>query len=507
MSAGLTDFIPSYLRELTNYRKWFLACYALIVVASIGVALTWPKSYTSYALIYADNSNVIQPLLESTAKATRIDDQSRMAREIIFKREYADEVLKAAGYSVDSLTAKDKEALSLGLQARTTITNIGGKASLIRIAFSDSNPVKAFTVAQKYTSLFIEESVVKKRGESKDAFDFIQSQVSSYQAQLQESEQKLTDFKNKYNYGTLADANARISRYKSDIETLELELVQLDIETDSVEKQLSGEVKVSKNLNEMASLRNRINALQRQMDTLLSRFRDDYPDVVQLQTQIDDLMSMYESGDPGLLIREDDLTKDGTTSLHEELRSRLAAIKTAIQTKRSQLVGLQARLNLEIERVEKINETDADRAELTRNYDVTRGVYNQLKEKLESARITVHLDEELQGFTFKVQESAAIPTQSDGTSFSNLLLGSFALACAVPIGILVLLVELDPRIRSESDFSEEWPPLLMVVPPLTAKHIKPSNTTLLFFTGTATIAVYAAAILLNRVLSSGKDFL
>lgn len=499
MSTTVADMARSYLRELSTHRKWFAGCYFIVMLGTLVAALTWPKTYTSFSTIYADNSNILQPLMEGKAVTTSIVDQARMAKEIMFKRTYHDEVLKAAGYDPASLSLQQKDVLIENIQSNTVVSNVGRQpTSLIRISYSDSNPVKAFSIVQKYTALFIEESVVEKRVESKSAFEFIQNQVATYHAKLQESEDRLSKFKSQNNNGTVAAANARMSRYRSDIQRLELELVQLNTEAGAVEKQLSGESETAKDISEMAALRNRINALQMQLDTLKSRFHDNYPDVIQLQAQIDDLMGMYETGDAGLLIQADDLLQNGLTPLHQQLRNRLAAIKTSIQTKTSQMAGLRQRLAEEEQKITLINETEAQLAELTRDYNVTRDFYNGMRAKLENARVSMHLDEEQQGVTFKVQESAVIPTQPDGLKFSELLIGSFLLAISAPFGLLVLYMELDPRIRSESNFGEEWPPLLMVVPPTKASRKRAiSDPVMIGLIVVVTLFIYGAAFVLN----------
>jgi polysaccharide chain length determinant protein (PEP-CTERM system associated) len=502
MNANLSEIIASYLRELVKYRVWFLLGYALVAIVSVATILMWPKSYTSYATIFADNSNILAPLLEGKASATSITDQSRMAREIMFKRDHFKEILEAAGYDVSTLSEAQIEDINQSIQNNTQVTNVGARpASLIRIAYSNQDRIKAFTVAQKYTSIFINESVVEKRKESKEAFDFIQGQVAATKKELQDAEQKLSEFNSQNNYGTMGDANGRISRYRTEIETLELELVQLTTAESAVEKQLSGEVQVVKNLNEMAGLRNRIRALQVEIDSLLSRYHPTYPDVALRQAQLDDLMAMYEVGDPGVLVDENELTKDGTTVLHQQLRAKLAEIKTDIQTKRSQLEGLRILMSSEDVRVGKINDAEAQRSELKRGYDTKLDWHNELLRRLENARISMELDEQQQGITFKVQEPAVMPVQPDGIPTAQLLLGSFVLALGVPLGILVLMMELDPRIRSESNFLEEWPALLMVIPPLAVSGapVRSSNKALVWMVVVASVVGYGAAYIIGSM--------
>src|SRR5688572_10816553 len=133
----------------------------------------------------------------------------------------------------------------------------------------------------------------------------------------------------------------------------------------------------------------RINALQIQLDNLRSRFHDNYPDVVAVQEQISDLMALYEDGNAGVLISSEDLQGDGMTPLHQQLRSRLAEIKTTKQSKLSQLNGIRGLLAVEMDRVKLINESEAQRAELTRDYNVTRDFYNDLSKTLENARVSM----------------------------------------------------------------------------------------------------------------------
>jgi len=499
MNVSAVEVAQAYLRELSAHRKWFALCFIVIEIITIGIATTWPKSYTSFSTIYADNSNILQPLMEGNAVATSIGDQARMAQEIVFNRTYTDDVLKAIGEKVDSLSQSEKDEIILDVQNSTEVSNVGrAPASLIRIAHSDEDPIRAFTIAQKYTTIFIEESVVKKRTESRGAFNFIQNQVNSYQTKLQVSEEKLSRFKSENNNGTLEDANTRISNYRAEIERLELDLAQLDTEAASVEAELAGEREVVRDLREMNDFRLRINSLQIQLDNLRSRFNDNYPDVVAVQEQIGDLMALYENGNAGVLISADDLQQDGMTPLHQELRSRLAEIKTTKQSKQSQLNGIKALFSVETDRIKLINESVAQLAELTRDYNVTRDFYNDLLKTLENARVSMNLDEEQQGVTFKVQEAAVIPTQPDGFSYVQLLLGSLVLSLAVPFGILILYMELDPRVSSESDFQPDWPPFLIAIPPMmTAKRKRISDGLFLTIIIGISLIVYGSSIVIN----------
>ena len=470
MDFSIKDILNSYLRELSAKRGLLVISFFVISIGMIFAVLSWPKTFTATSTIYADNSNILAPLMKGTAVTTDIVNQARMAKEILFKREFTDEILESGGWDLNLLTIIEKAGLIESIQDSTEISNIGrNPARLIKIQTTNSDPILAFKVVQKYTSIFIRESVLEMQGESRNAFSFIENQVFSYKSKLQESESRLSSFKSKNNHGTLSSARNRISGHRAEIEQLELELVQLEAQEKLVQSQLAGEVEVSRDLTEINAMRSRINALEFNLDNLRSRFHDNYPDVVQLKSQIQDLKDMLESEQYGGVSLGEDLGQEGVTPLHQELRSRLASLDSIRESKRIQLKGVQALLELETERAIIINASEAELSELTRDYNVTKDFYNNMLGRLENARVSMHLDEEQQGVTFKVQESAIIPTTPDGLKFSQLLLAGLIVAIGAPLGLLVLYMELDPRIKSEASWEDGWPPLLATIPALQTK--------------------------------------
>lgn len=478
MSINVEDIVQSYMREISAHRLMLAIIVFFVAAMTLVLAATWPKSYTASATIFPDNSNILQPLMEGNAVTTGIGDQARMARDILFSREFNDRVLEAGGWEINNMTPARKDELVQDVQGATTIENIArSPASLIRISHTSEFPIRAFSIVQRYTSLFLEQSVIAKQQESRSAFEFIENQVASYQAKLQESENRLSEFNSQNNFGTLINSNNRISSYRAEMERLELDLVQLDTQIKSVESQLAGETEVSRDLSQVNAVRARINDLQMALDSMRSRFHDNYPDVVAIKNQISDLQEMLATGKISVEVIEPNDSNEGTvTPLRQQLRSQLAALLTSKESKQSQHSGLASLLTAEEARAKLINEKEAELAELTRDYNVTRDFYNEMLRRLENARVSMHLDEEQQGVTFKVQESAVIPTQPDGFALPQMMVGSFLLAIMAPIGLMVVYMELDTRIRSESRWSDEWPPLVAIIPPLaSAKKRRPGN--------------------------------
>lgn len=235
------------------------------------------------------------------------------------------------------------------------------------------------------------------------------------------AEQRLSDFKSDNNEGTLIDANIRASRYRERIETLGLEFYQLETEQKSVDGVLAGENEIVRDLSEVNVIRSRISALQVNLDSLRAKFHETYPDIVQAKAQIEDLVLLLDSEQSrnGLLVVGSLDKKEGVTSLHQQLRSQLAAIGTKMDSNVTQVEAFTALLDAEDERIARIMGTEAELAELTRDYNITQQFYNDMLQRMESARVSMHLDEEEQGVTFKIQEAPVIPLESTSSSLNT----------------------------------------------------------------------------------------
>ena len=83
------QFILEVLRavKLELYRKRVAAVIVFMVVTAGVLAFGYvtPKTYTSEALLYADQSNILQPLLRGQAEVTQIDRVNE-AREMLQSR-------------------------------------------------------------------------------------------------------------------------------------------------------------------------------------------------------------------------------------------------------------------------------------------------------------------------------------------------------------------------------------------------------------------------------------
>jgi len=143
--------------------------------------------------------------------------------------------------------------------------------------------------------------------------------------------------------------------------------------------------------------------------------------------------------------------------------------KTSSTSRRSKRVSQipQQRLQQELNRGKLLHTGDARLAELTRDYQVNRDIYQDLLRRRESARVSMNLDRDRQGFTFKIQEPATLPLYPSGLRFWHFVAGGILLGLLIPVGLLYARLQFDPRIRIGNAISSRHKvPIAAVVPHL-----------------------------------------
>jgi uncharacterized protein involved in exopolysaccharide biosynthesis len=151
--------------------------------------------------------------------------------------------------------------------------------------------------------------------------------------------------------------------------------------------------------------------------------------------------------------------------MYQELRSQLAQTRREIAAIQSRMSASEGLLDSEFGRTRRIAASESELAELTRDYEVNRDIYQDMLRRRENARVSMELDRERRGLTMRIQDPAQMPLRPSGLRFMHFALGGLLAAMAVPLGLLFLLVRFDPRVRSPRQLESRGTyALLSVVP-------------------------------------------
>ncbi|MDJ0656321.1 MAG: Wzz/FepE/Etk N-terminal domain-containing protein [Xanthomonadales bacterium] len=456
------------LRELSARRAAWLLLAILISAGALTFGFLLPKQYTASARILVEDNNIVGPLMDGVAEQTEVSDLAAIVSELVLSRSLLDQILAAGGWLEGDKTLGQIEIERNQLAARTYVENLGG--GLIRVSYRDVDPERAFLVANMYVEWIIEESQESKRRESMKAFEFIDSQVNEYQKQLIAAEEGLRQFRTQ-NLDALPESAAQVAARAMDLrqqsKILSLEMSELDAREQILRQQLSGEAEVTTALGTGTELRAQLVNLQRELSNLRLNYHDTYPDIIRLKAQIEDIENQLRNNDGltgGVVANSSTNTSEQPINpLYQDLRKQLADTETRRITARARLKELESQLVQETNRVKRIGDAEAELAELTRDYEVNRDIYQDLLRRRERARVSMSMDQQSQGLIMKVQEQAAIPRAPSGLRFMHIALLGMVLSIAIPTGMTAALVQFDPRIRMKEQVEQLKLPVLTVV--------------------------------------------
>ncbi len=468
--------LPVLGKEFKRRCVMLLGLFAIISLLALLVGALLPKKYTASTTILVEERNIIAPLMEGRAVATSVVDRANILREVAFSRRVMDEILKTGGWLTDAPTPLEKVKLIEKIIGRTQVTN--PRANLIQISYSDPDAERAFIVTRRFSELVIEESLSTKERESREAYGFIDSQVSQYHAKLTSAESQLEQFRGgnpDARPGVDADVNARIGELRRVVEEGRMELIDLRSQEAAARAQLSGESEVTLVRTRAGQLRGRMAELQQQRDQLLLTYTEQHPDVVRVQHQLRDLEEDLKREDSRRQqVRTGAGDLDGPAEynpLYAELRSTQAEAARRSAATSARVSAAAGMLDEELQRSGRIASSESALAELTRDYEVNRDLYQDLLKRRENARVSMNLDAEQRGLSFRIQEPAAMPLRPSGLRVMHIAGAGLFLAVALPMGLLFALVKLDPRVRSPVQIERDAGlPVLGSIPPYRSRR-------------------------------------
>lgn len=477
----IIDLLKSLKFEAIRFRVWVVLLFIAVSFGPLVVGYLWPNTYTTQATLYADETNIIEPLLKGRASVTSID-RSKQAQETLYTRRVLEKAAEEAGLitpqSSEDVRASAVRRLRSGLTVRPDGSN------LFRVSYSSNNPDTAFSVLNSVVNVFIQDTARRKREESVGAFNFIDGQAESYRRQLELAEQKLKEFRSQNTDGTEGQVTARINQLRNDIESLKLEIEDSESRIASIEEQLSQESRYQVAKGQAERMRERRRELVRQLDQLRMSYQDSYPDVVSVRQQIQDLdeeIAALEFAGESYSVGE-----AVENPLYEELRKRQSAVEVELTAQKRRMESLEMMLEREYDRAERVAANQAELSELTRDLDVIRDIYNEMLQRKESARLSMTLDIEGQGVTYKIQDPPAFPLEPSGLRYVHFALVGPFLGFMAPLGLLFMYVFIDPHYRSARTLQQQMPEgvdLIGVIPhyhtPLAARLLRKDMVLLL----------------------------
>lgn len=457
--AYLKELLGALRAELIRFRFWSVVIFLAVSYCVLLVGMAWPKSYTTKVVLFADVTNIIEPLLKGRAEVTKID-RSEQASEVIYTRRILLETAKQAGLLEKNAAEDAQDAMVKQLRGGISVARERNE-NYVQLSYTTNNPDRSFEVLNAVVNVFIEDTAKRKRDESVGAYNFIDAQVQTYKKQLEVAEEKLKEFKSKNTDGSEDSVSARISQLRLEIEALKISIEETQSRINTIQQQLNSEGQYLKAKGQIDEMKQRRQVLNAQLEQMLLSYQENYPDVVSLRAQIAELDTAIDKiQSTGDVFGGSEKVQN---PLYEELRKQLADSDVELRAQKRRMQSLLSLQEEEFARQQRIATSQAELSELTRDYDVTKKVYEEMLQRKETARVSMTLDIEGQGVSYRIQEPASFPLKPSGLHFIHFAIMAPILGFLFPIGLLILYVLVDPHLRSARILQKQLPTDIEVV--------------------------------------------
>ncbi len=451
---NVATLAETMLKEARRRRVLLAAIFAVIALLALALGTFWPKKYVAETTILVQENNIIKPLTEGIAATTEVSNRADIAREVIFSQDSLNQLLTEGGWNPAKLSPFERDRLIDRIKGHTSIDTSKSNL-LLRISYNDSDAKRAYDLTRDMAQLFITKSLASKQAESASAYDFMNTQVQEYHTKLVAAADALQDYIAKHpeaSPGSIADTNARISALRNQIENAKVQAAQFSSQAAAMGGSLSGQSQISTVQTREDVYRAQIAQLQAHLNQLLLTYTDNYPDVVRTRHQIQDLqqqLAAAQTQKQAAAVAGTAIDNQVTFNpVYSNLQTQLAQIRGQLAAAHATATASQQQLVVALERSQKSAQSANELTKLTNTFNTVSATYQDLLQRREKARISMDLDRDQRGLTFKIQDPARLPVMPVGLRLMHFAAAGMLMGVGVPLALLFLVARFDPRTRS-----------------------------------------------------------
>ncbi|MGH7068566.1 MAG: XrtA system polysaccharide chain length determinant [Acetobacteraceae bacterium] len=373
------------------WRRRWLALLAAWVICLIGWAavMRLPPRYEASAEIHVAADPVLTPLLHGIAIGGDVSSEVDLLQRTLLSRPNLETLISKADLLPGPDTLAGREALVKKLSETIQITPQSD--SLFTIAYSNSDPQRAYNIVQTMLSIFIERANGSNQSDLANAQHFLDSQLAYYRTKLQDTEKQRAAFLAKYiqllpgaegNVSQLDAASAKVRSLEGQLEDAKAHKAMLETELEKTPPMLVSSRSVAAG---GATTDAALAAAEQHLTELRLRFTEAYPGVIAAERLVKALAAESAGKGPGGYSAPE---RSVPNPVYDQLKLQLIDAETALFSLTRELKSATA----ERDRLAALARTQpglqAEFINVDRNYDVLRQQYQELLLRKESMQIT-----------------------------------------------------------------------------------------------------------------------
>ena len=401
-------------------RRWKMIVFPTILIAvvcTIG-AYMLPRKYESTTTMLVRPDQSIRSLSGYDLMAA-FEEQLRNISEILMSRSFLEVVVDSMGYFQPGMEQAQREAVVSKVSSALSTSRLGSDS--FSISYTDSDPRVAQKGASMVANLFILTKTELENRQNQQTVDFLERKVEEYRLLFEASTRSL------------------VSSMQQDVNDLPTETRTLYSQVNDSEHEMAANAARLKTYQDALAVLSTLADLLKNSPEVLRTESGKQP---LLELQREDLT--YVSELRILLAKYDEATRRYTAKFPEvdklevqlvELLDRMhKGVDSEIYKLQNKQAGLEKHRSQTVEELKKSSVVTRTNQDKQTTYDVNQKLYNEMKLKLEQARLA--MDVGSRGANqFIVLDPAPLPTHA--TKPNRTLIVGAGLGVGILFGLLL----------------------------------------------------------------------
>jgi polysaccharide chain length determinant protein (PEP-CTERM system associated) len=436
--------VEDYIDVVRRHKGWIVGPAFAALVISVVLAFFWPDTYISTATIQVVLPQVPERYIPSNvnsemtqrinAMLNGIESRANLTNLINTHSLYRSQVARKPLEDVIEDMRKDIHISQAG--SIQTQTQNRGPISAFEVSFEYSNRYVAQKITAELARNFIDANIRTLASQSAATTDFLKDQWEAAKKQLDELENRMTEFRMKNagrlpeelqaNLQTLRSLETQLAGINDAINRIGQDKLMLEGQIRIYREQLTslsqGADSISTRVKDerLAQAEHDVSTEESTLAALKQRYKDTHPDVKQAEAQLE---VFRQKRDALLKAEAEKAPETGPKTLSrqeakstQELEAAISRVQSQIQVQDMELADrnkAQAKINEAIgaytARIQASPIMERDYTELSRDYAMAKTIYEELNAKKAQSEAATALENRQYGERLELLESASLP--------------------------------------------------------------------------------------------------
>jgi polysaccharide chain length determinant protein (PEP-CTERM system associated) len=454
-------------------RLWLILTSAILFLGiGLGVSYILPPEYVSQTLILIEEQKVPEDYVKPVVGQDLGQRLASMKEQILSRSRIQPIIERFNLFSGENLNMDDRIAKTqkaIGIKPIRSDQSSRGMPGFF-ISFKGPDARTAQQVCGEITSLFVSENLSAREQSAEGTTDFLKQQLADAKRSLDEQDAKLAAFEQK-NIGKLPGqmiqlGGVGLAMGSPSQSTLQALTTQLDASTQSLNRLQQTETFLQAMITQQSEAvaasdtgsgaptvnerQERLRALVAQKQEMETHYKPDYPDVVAISRQIEELKAQiaHPASEPAPAAAN--ANRPDPPQL-QQLKAQLRATQMSMSSARQEQTRIQQEIRAYEAKIEASPMIEQEYKNITRDHETALQFYNSLLTKMNESSMATALEHRQQGEQFHVMDAPNLP---DEPTFPNPLVfagGGFAAGLSLGLIFAAFLEYRDTSLRNERD--------------------------------------------------------